>query len=175
MSDDTKAVGAITNAIIEALLNRDAVLADFPRRTELQDLEDDVFYSLSIYLELCDYLEERLGRYAFLRIGRRMALAVMDSTFPPSLQTVEEAVAQINAAHEMVCKPALGGFDIIDANAAGLSVHYTAPYNCTLQEGAFYELALRYGASNATVTHAKCRRKGRDACQFDIQYATNNH
>ncbi|MCA9690425.1 MAG: hypothetical protein R3A51_23495 [Nannocystaceae bacterium] len=170
MYEQTVILGASTNAVVAALLNRDALLADFPRKDELAGLEDREYYPLAIYLELCDYLEQRLGMYAFLRVGRRMAIAVMDTAFPPTLQTIEEAVAEIHAAHQLFCKPTVGAFEIAASAPGRIAVRYTAPYNCILQEGLFYEVALRYGASDATVAHAECRRRGHDACRFEIRY-----
>lgn len=170
MDDSIMTMGVATNAITAALLNRDTVLADFPRQHELSGIEDRVYYPLSLYLELCDYLENRLGMYAWLRVGRRMAAGVMDTMFPPTLKTVEDAIAAIDAAHRLFCRPPIGAFELVDRTPGRLTVRYTAPYNCTLQEGLFYEVALRYGAPDATVTHLECRRKGRDACLFEIRY-----
>ena len=170
MHDSTTAMGAITNAIVAALLNRDTLLADFPRRHELSGIEDRAYYPLSIYLDLCDYLENRLGMYAWLRVGRRMAAAVMATAFPPTLKTVEDAIAEIDAAHRIFCRPPIGAFELVQRAQGRLAVRYTAPYNCTLQEGLFYEVALRYGAADAAVTHVECRRKGHDACLFEIRY-----
>jgi hypothetical protein len=162
-------MGAATRGVLDALLNRDAVLADFPRRDELAKIEDRSFYPLSLYVELCDYLEERLGTYAFLRVGRKMAAAVMDTSFPPDVKSVEDAIAQIDGAHRVFCKPLVGAFEIAERVPGRIVVSYSAPYNCVLQEGLFYEVAIRYGASNVTVFHAACRRKGERACRFEIK------
>ncbi len=161
--------GATAKAVVAAVLNRDTLLADFPRREELEKLEDREFYPLSLYLELCDYLETRLGTYAWLRVGRRMATAVMDQAFPKGLN-VEEAIAQIDAAHEYFCSPLVGAFELVERAQGRLVVHYTAPYNCTLQEGLFYEVAIRHGAPGATVIHTDCRRTNGKACRFEISY-----
>jgi hypothetical protein len=164
-------VHAVAIKGIEAsLLNRDSLLSDFPRRQEIAALAGDVFHPLSLYLEFCDYLEERLGVYAFLRLGRKMATAVMDASFPPGLKDVADATAHINIAHQWFCRPVVGAFEVAQHGTAGLSVRYTAPYNCILQEGLFYEVALRYGAPSASVQHVACRRKGADACLFEIKY-----
>jgi hypothetical protein len=167
---ETIMLGAACNGVVRALLNRDTLLADFPRRAELEGVQDREFYPLSLYLELCDYLENRVGMYAWLRVGRRMAIAVMDTAFPAGLKTVEEAIAQIDGAHKVFCKPVVGAFELAERKPGKLTVRYTAPYNCTLQEGLFYEVALRYGAADAAVTHVECRRKGAAACRFDIKY-----
>ncbi|APR76477.1 Hypothetical protein A7982_01824 [Minicystis rosea] len=170
MTESTMLLGAALNGIVAALLNRDTLLADFPRREELSRVKDQEFHPLSLYLEFCDYIENRLGVYAFLRVGRRMGVTVMATAFPPGIQTVEEAIAQVDGAHQMFCRPVVGAFDLTQRTPGQLVLNYTAPYNCTLQEGLFYEVALRYGAANATVTHAACRRKGAEACRFEIKY-----
>jgi hypothetical protein len=169
-ADTTMMMGAAAKGIVHTLLNRDAVLADFPRLAELEAVKDREFHPLSLYLDLCDYLEARLGMYAWLRVGRRMGVVVMDTAFPPGLKTVEQAIAAIDAAHQIYCRPVLGAFDLVDRTPGRLVLRYTAPYNCTLQEGLFYEVALRYGAASATVTHEACRRRGADACRFEIRY-----
>jgi hypothetical protein len=163
-------MGAAVRGVLEALLNRDTVLADFARREELGAINDRDFYPISLYVELCDYLEERLGTYAFLRVGRKMGAAVMDTAFPPDVKSIEDAIAQIDGAHHVFCKPLVGAFELVDRSPGRLTVRYTAPYNCVLQEGLFYEVAIRYGAPNASVTHASCRRKGDSACRFEIKY-----
>lgn len=45
---------------------------------------------------------------------------------------------------------------------------FGAPYD--LQEDLFYEVALRYGAADATVDHQQCRRTGADACRLEIRH-----
>jgi hypothetical protein len=163
-------LGAALNGVVSAVLNRDALLADFPRRQEVAAVKDQEFHPLSLYIDACDYLENRLGMYAWLRVGRRMAVRVMETAFPPDLSTVEEGIAQIDAAHRMFCRPVVGGFELTQRTPGNLVLRYTAPYNCTLQEGMFYEVALRYGAANASVTHVECRRKGAAACVYEIKY-----
>lgn len=168
MADETLLLGAAANGVTAALFNRDAILADFPRRSELATLQEREYYPLSLYVELCDYLEGRLGIYAWQRVGRRMGAAVIATAFPKTIRSVEEAIAQIDAAHRLFCKPLVGAFEVTTTEPKRIQVRYTAPYNCTLQEGLFYEVALRYGASYASVRHQECRRKGADACRFEI-------
>lgn len=170
MTESTMLLGVALNGIVAALLNRDALLADFPRRAELASVKDQEFHALSLYNEFCDYLENRLGMYAWLRVGRRMGVTVMDTAFPPGIRTVEEAIAQIDAAHRIFCRPVVGAFELTQGTPGHLVLRYTAPYNCTIQEGLFYEVAIRYGAANAAVTHAECRRKGAAACVYEIKY-----
>ena len=163
-------LGAITNTIIRALPNPDAVLAEFPRKRALDDLRDDQAYPLSLSLELCDYLEQRLGVYAFLRTGRKIGKVLMDTSYGPELRSVADAIAQMQVAHQALCEPAIGSIDLVESRPGFAAIRYTASFNCILQEGLFYELALRYGAQDATVTHSECRRKGADACRFEIRY-----
>lgn len=170
MDGDTKLLGASVNGVVRALLDRETLLADFPRSRELDGIADGDYCPLSLYLDLCDHLEARLGVYAFLRVGRRMAVTVMDTAFPRHLESVEAAIAAIETAHRVFCRPVVGAFELVVRTPGRLAVRYTAPYNCTLQEGLFYEVALRYGASGATVTHAECRRRGAEACRFELVY-----
>jgi len=169
-ADATRILGASVNSVVQALLNRDAILADFSRASELHGVQDRDYHPLSLYLDLCDYLEARLGQYAFLRVGRRMAITVMDTAFPLGLHTVEDAIAAIDAAHQLFCRPVVGAFEVRERSPGRTVLRYTAPYNCTLQEGLFYEVALRYGAADATVEHSECRRQGADACRFEIRH-----
>lgn len=163
-------MGACINGAVAAIPRREAMLADFPRREELASVQDHEYYPLSLYIELCDYLEARLGTYAFLRVGRKMAAAVVATAFPPTIRRVEDAVAEIDAAHRLFCRPVIGAFEIAKRDPGSITVRYTAPYNCMLQEGLFYEVALRFGAESATVTHSQCRRKGAEACLFEVKY-----
>ncbi len=163
-------MAAPTKGVYDGLLNRDVLLADFPRRQELVTLRGDEFIPISLYMDLCDYLEQRLGTYAFLRLGRKLGAAVIASAFPPSITTVEEGLAYLSVAHQAFCRPVIGVVELVERDSGLLAIHYTAPYNCILQEGLLYEVALRYGAANATVTHPVCRRKGAAACRFEIKY-----
>lgn len=168
--DNVMLLGASPKSVLDALLNRDTILADFPRKEELTTIKEDEYCPMSLYVELCSYLEERLGTYAFLRLGRKMAASVMATAFPAHVKSVEEAIAEVQGAHQVFCKPVVGAFEITDRSPGKVIVRYTAPYNCVLQEGLFYEVAMRYGAVNASVTHAVCRRKGEPACRFEIRY-----
>lgn len=163
-------LGAAINSIVGALLNREALLADFSRKDELVGLRDDTFHPLSLYLDFCNYLETRLGLYAFLRLGRKLGAVVIATSFPKDMPSVAEAIAFINVAHQQFCRPVVGAFEVTEESPGRRVVRYTAPYHCLLQEGIFYEVATRYGAPGATVTQAACRRKGADACRYEITY-----
>jgi hypothetical protein len=167
---ETQFLGAAINGVVNALLNRDALLADFPRRHELAAIKNDAYHPLSLYIDFCNYLEARLGMYAFLRLGRKLGAAVMAASFPPELGTVEEAIAHINVAHKIFCRPVVGAFEPCERGPRMIELRYTAPYNCILQEGLFYEVAIRYGAANSTVNHVECRRRGAEACRYEIKY-----
>jgi hypothetical protein len=171
-SSEPDLLGAGVNGIMAALLNRDALLADFSRKQELVGLKDDTRHPLSLYLDFCNYLEQRMGMYAFLRLGRKMGATVIATAFPSTITSVAEAIAHIDVAHHHYCRPVVGAFELIGQSPGSLLVRYTAPYNCLLQEGLFYEVAIRYGAPSATVTHLACKRKGADACQYEIKYGT---
>lgn len=170
MTGETKILGNAINSIVVSLLNRDALLADFSRRDDLAGLENHVYYPLSLYRDLCEYLEQRLGMYAFLRVGRRIGAGVIATAFPPSVSSVEDALAQLDAAHQVFCRPVVGSIDLLHRAPGHLTIRDTSPYNCTVEEGVLYEMAIRYGAPQATVTHAQCRRKGADACHYEIRF-----
>jgi hypothetical protein len=167
-NNDVMMLTAGSRSLVDALLNRDTVLADFPRSEELAAAGE--WSSVSLYSDLCAYIEERLGTYAFLRLGRKVGIGVMDVAFPPGITSVEGAIAAIDKAHQHFCRPVVGAFDLSERAPGKLTLRYTAPYNCVIQEGLFYEVAIRYGAANASVVHAECRRKGAAACLFEIRY-----
>src|SRR5262249_27127193 len=125
VTESTMLMGAALNGIVAALLNRDTLLADFPRRQELASVKDAEFHPTSLYIELCDYLENRLGVYAWLRLGKRMGVSVIDTAFPPGIKTVEEAIAQIDAAHRIFARPPVGAFELTQRTPGHLLLRYT--------------------------------------------------
>lgn len=169
-ASEPELLGAAITGMRAALLNREALLADFARKQEIEDVRDDTIHPLSLYIDFCNYLETRLGMYAFLRLGRKMGAAVIATSFPKEIRSVADAIAFVQVAHEQFCRPVVGAFEVSEQSPGSLVVRYTAPYNCLLQEGLFYEVALRHGAPTATVTHKVCRRKDAAACLYEIKY-----
>jgi hypothetical protein len=56
------------------------------------------------------------------------------------------------------------------AGVVTMTVRYTAPYDCVLQEGLFDEVGVAYGGSVVRVAQTECRRRGAAACVFEIEY-----
>jgi predicted hydrocarbon binding protein len=170
MGEATLLGGAIAG-VIKAMLSPDAVLRDFPRYEECKAVIPDRPYPLSLYLELVGFLHKKLSRQVIFKIGRSVAREVIRVALSEAeLKTPAQAIAAIQKAHEFFCKPVLGEFRVTEEVPHRLRVRYTAPYDCVLQEGLFYEFAITYGGGIVNVEHLECRRSGANACVYEIKY-----
>jgi predicted hydrocarbon binding protein len=170
VSDTTLLGGAIVG-VIKAMLSPDVVLRDFPRYQECKAILPDKPYSLDLYLELVDFIHTRLNRQVIFKMGRSVAREVISvSLSEANLKTPSQAIAAIQKAHEFFCNPVVGEFKITEETLGLIRLRYTAPYDCVLQEGLFYEFAMTYGGSSVSIEHNTCRKTGAPACLFEIKY-----
>jgi predicted hydrocarbon binding protein len=163
-------MGAAINGVVNALTADNIVFKDFPRSNELKKVEDSKYYPLDLYLALVDYLEEKFSPTVLFMLGESVGRAVIDTSFPPDLKSVVEALDLLQKAHEQFCKPVEGEFRVIEDREGVVKLRYTAPYNCILQEGLLSEIARNYGGRFPSVSHVECRRDGKEACIYEMKY-----
>ncbi len=166
---ETQVMGYAINGIVGALLTK-IVLKDFSRKEEIESVENEQFYPLSLYIDFTDYLEAHLSTESMTSLGRAVGRAVVENSFPPSIATVKEALMEVQKAHEMFCKPVIGKFEISEETDDCITMKYTAPYNCILQEGLLFEIAKKYGLKMPAVTHKECRRNGASECIYEVKF-----
>ena len=95
-----------------------------------------------------------------------------ETAFPENINSLREAIEQIQKAHELFCKPVKGEFCIIEDKKGLIRIKYTAPYNCILQEGLLTEIAEKYSGNFPKILHPECRRNGKSACIIEIKWFT---
>jgi hypothetical protein len=148
------------------------VLRDFPRYDEVMAIDPAKFYPLDLYVDLVEFINRKLSRQVILKIGRSVAREVIrESLSKMNLRNAGEAIRAVQQAHEHFCRPAVGEFRVTSETGTAIVVRYTAPYDCVLQEGLFLEIALAYGNSLANIEHRECRRRGAQACVYQISLA----
>jgi predicted hydrocarbon binding protein len=163
-------MGAAISGAYAYIPQREIILRDFTRKAELEEVQDDQFYPLSLYTDMIDFLDEKFKSDIVLEnIGKAVGESVIETALEPlNLDSVKSAVDAIQKAHEMFCKPVEGSFKLIEEQDRFLRIRYTAPYNCVLQEGLIFVITRRYGGPGALVRHVECRRRGAAACIYEL-------
>lgn len=162
-------LGAAITTVRDAVAQFEIIFSDFPRLAEVRDARPDEHYPVDLYVEMTNYMEAQFGYGSMLRLGKQLGQAIVDISLSQlPITTVRDAVAAIQGAHEHWCTPPVGAFEIVAESADRLTLKYTAPYNCVLQEGLFQAVTTHYGTTLPLVTHKTCRRDGGDHCLFKI-------
>jgi len=146
----------------------------FAMADSLDPTDPQAWAPISLYNDICDWLERNIGtatvRRAGEAIGRRVFSAMVEAgkLTDPTPQMMMESL--VWAASTMIRDPKGRGWDLLDASDGRLTMRRTQSFNCMLQEGLLLSLVERCDVLMPSVTHRACTRKGHAFCEYDLAW-----
>ncbi len=168
--------GKALKCLVDIFIEQGPQLDEFQRYHELQGLDEDEFYPVSLYVDLAAYAETRLdNRESIIHLGRRLGRDLMDQYLSSQdITSVQGAITELNQVHGEFSKNVYGSWNIVDKIEEGstrsLTIEYSLPYNCALNEGILLEFAKEFGGQFPQAHHTQCMRDGEPHCVYILSW-----
>jgi hypothetical protein len=130
---------------------------------------------IKIYNEMCAWIEENLGRFNLIRVGRNIGETVyqnmIDSkALPPNPSPFEIMKALVKAANEMIQDPLKRGWVILSENKNSIILRRTQTFNSVLQLGLLDGLIRKAGVAGIKVEYLKEVRNGDEYDEYEVSW-----
>lgn len=112
---------------------------------------------IQIYIQMCDWIEKKLGRFNLIRIGR----AIGESTYETMIKSnmivgkcppIDVMKALIITAHKGVQDPKKRGWEIVSSTEKSIIMRKTQNFNSVLQIGLLDGLIRKSGVLGVVVS-----------------------
>lgn len=150
-----------------------AVIPVTPETTLGKDLYDrlravksDGWYPIALLLEAMDRLDERIGRFGLMTMGRRLFELSHAEQFKKVASSAADVVFGIDAMYHQANRgQGIGGWEVVRFEPGHAELVKTTPHHCVMEEGIVSE-ALRTLSIPTTVSQRECLRQGADHCRY---------
>jgi hypothetical protein len=134
----------------------------------LQAIVPDHWYPIEWLLELMDKIDETLGSYGLLRMGRmQFDLSHKDRV----LQKARSARDILHGVDEMYRHSnrggAIGGWKVLRFDPGYAELEKTTPHHCVMEQG-MLSAGLAAVGCPGSVTQTECLREGADVCVYIV-------
>jgi hypothetical protein len=170
IGSDILAVEAAIRALApsEATLRR--ILGD-EQRAFLATVQASAWYPIDTLLTLMDAVEEHLGRFGLIKMGRTLFRLSHEARVVEEAKSGRDIVYGIDAMYRYANRgEGIGGWRVVSFDASGAELEKTTPHHCAMEEGILAQALQAVGAPSM-VTQRRCFREGADACLFVISPA----
>jgi len=149
---------------------------------ELFDLAKDYDISkpsnkipIQVYINMCDWIEKKLGKFNLIRIGRNIGESTYDTMLKDKMivgkcSPLDVMKALIITAHQGVQDPKKRGWEIVSDTEKSITMRKTQNFNAVLQIGLLDGLIRKAGVLGAVVALQKEVSKGADFDEYLITW-----
>jgi len=155
------AVAAVIPVMHEQTLGKD--LMDRLRAVKL-----DGWYPIGLLLDAMDRLDERVGRFGLIAMGRKLFELSHAEEFKKVATSAADVVYGIDAMYHRANRGhAIGGWEVVAFRPGEAVLVKTTPHHCVMEEGILSE-AFRTLGIPTTVQQRECLRQGADHCRYAL-------
>jgi hypothetical protein len=153
-----------------------AVIPVMPEKTLGKELMDrlavvklDGWYPIGLLLDAMDRLDERIGRFGMITMGRKLFEMSHAEQFKKVAKTAADVVYGIDGMYHHANRgKGIGGWEVEVFEPGHAELVKTTPHHCVMEEGILLE-ALRTLGIPTTVQQRECLRQGADHCRYILQ------
>ncbi len=137
-------------------------------REFLSSVQPDGWYPIQSMLDILEQLDQQLGRYGLIKIGRTLFKLTHEARVREFATTGYHIVSGFDAMYRHANRgDQIGGWKLLRFESGSAELEKTTPHHCAMEEGIFAQALSAVGVS-AVVTQPQCFRKGAPACRFEI-------
>jgi hypothetical protein len=131
------------------------------------------WYPIAWLLELMERIDERLGRYALVKMGRTVFSLLHEERVAPQAAVGRDIVYGMDAMYHAVNRgEQIGGWKVLAFGPSRAVLEKTTPHHCAMEEGILAQALTAVGAP-AVITQEACLRQDADACRFVLLPSTS--
>lgn len=160
-------IGSDILAVLRSM-NRPEQVLDEATIVFLRKLKPDDWYPIAILLDLMERMEEELGRFALIKMGRTLFKLSHEQRFLQTAKSARDVVYGIDAMYRHANRgTAIGGWRVLAFEPGRAELEKTTPHLCTMEEGILLQALSALGVP-ANIEQPDCFRQGASFCRFVI-------
>lgn len=164
---DHETIGSDILAVLDAVTLPDDVLGP-ELASRLRGVEPTQWYPIALLLEALERLDERLGYYGLIRMGRRLWKRSHEPRLRASLTSAADVILGMDAAYRYANRGSrIGGWRTLQLVPGRAVLDKTTPHHCAMEEGILTEALAMVGA-RSVVSQTQCFRQGADSCIYEV-------
>jgi hypothetical protein len=165
-----EAIGTDIMSVLNILKLPDQVLgAEEARR--LSEVEAGGWYPVEWLLELMERLDEHVGSYGLLRMGRELFKLSHEARVMAVANSARDIVYGIDGMYRHANRGRhIGGWKVLRFEPGFAELEKTTPHHCVMEQG-ILSAALTAVGCPSNVSQSRCFRQGAEACVYEISSA----
>jgi hypothetical protein len=137
-----------------------------PLMDRIRAVKPDGWYPISLFLDAMDRLDERIGRFGLIAMGRKVFELSHAEQFKKVARSAADVVYGIDAMYHHANRgDAIGGWEVAVFRPGEAELVKTTPHHCIMEEGILSE-AFRTLSIPTNVQQRECLRHGADHCRY---------
>jgi hypothetical protein len=141
---------------------------------ELRSLDPAAWYPIDMLLELLDYLQQRAGRAALVKMGRQLFRDSHAQRVAPEVSSAGDVIFGFDGWYRHANRGEQIGGWVVKRFSPGVAVlEKTTPHLCSLEQGILIE-ALRLARAESLIVQPQCFHQGAESCIFEIHSAVRD-
>ncbi len=163
-------VGSDILSVLRILKLPEQVLGtDEARR--LSAVNPDGWYPIEWLLALMESLDQRVGHYGLLRMGRRIFELSHQQRVLRVARSARDIVYGLDSMYHHANRGQdIGGWRVLTFGAGEAEMEKTTPHHCIMEQG-LLSAALAAVGCPGIVSQSRCFREGADSCIYTISSA----
>lgn len=160
-------LGSDIVAVLKILKLPEQVLGkgEFERLQRVNPFE---WYPIDWLLRLMEILEEQVGRYGLMQMGRRLFDLSHKDRVKLLAKSAKDIVYGLDDMYNHTNKgQGIGGWKVLKFEPGLAEVENNTPHHCLVEQGILTEALLCVGCA-CNVTQLRCFREGADTCIFQV-------
>jgi hypothetical protein len=164
---DHLAIGSDLLAVLNALQMPEAILSE-ATRARLREVRPEEFYPVAWFLDLMEELDQSVGRFGLLRLGRKVFELSHQERVLKTAHSARDIVYGIDGMYQHAHRGrAIGGWEVKVFEPGHAELVKTTPHHCVMEEGILLQALFAVGAPSR-IEQRECFRRGAQACVYDI-------
>jgi hypothetical protein len=148
-------------------------LFDMTEHLDLSDPFNKV--PMEVYNKMCDWLEDNLGKFNLIKVGRQIGETAYGGMVQANLITenagpIEVAKALVVVASNMIQDPKGRGWEIIEESRKHIVMRRTQTFNSKLQLGLLDGLIRKSGVGGVKVEYVKEIETGAEFDEYKVSW-----
>jgi len=166
-------LGSDILAVLAILKLPDQVLGEV-ETANLRSVQPDEWYPIRWLLALMESLDEHVGYYGLLRMGRTLFKMTHQERMKATSRSARHVLYGLDGMYRHANKgDRIGGWRVLRFEPGQAEVEKTTPHHCVMEQG-LISAALIAAGCPGIVTQRECVRDGADACIFVVTSAFTN-
>jgi hypothetical protein len=139
--------------------------------TRLRSVTPSEWYPIDWLLDLMEKLDERVGHYGLMRMGRTLFKMSHEERVLRRATCARDVIFGIDAMYHFANRgDQIGGWEVLLFEPGRAELLKTTPHHCVMEQGILLAALSAVGCPGI-VTQRTCFRAGADACIYEITSA----